>query len=70
MVFTPSDENAAKKPVPITTPNKWGYVSLTPNFTVEIVKRIMFGPGVNKPIKTKIKIGKKSEIMSPQKESK
>jgi hypothetical protein len=45
-------------------------VSLTPNFTVEIVKRIMFGPGVNKPIKTKIKIGKKSEIMSPQKESK
>ena len=70
MVFTPSDENAAKKPVPITTPNKWGYVSLTPNFTLEIVKRIMFGPGVNKPIKTKIKIGKKSEIMSPQKESK
>ena len=70
MVFIPSDENAAKKPVPITTPNKWGYVSLTPNFTLEIVKRIMFGPGVNKPIKTKIKIGKKSEIMSPQKESK
>ena len=70
MVFTPSDENAARKPVPITTPNKWGYVSLIPNFTLEIVKRIMFGPGVNKPIKTKIKICKKSEIMTPQKESK
>jgi hypothetical protein len=27
----------------------------------------MFGPGVNKPTKTKIKSGKKSEIMSPQK---
>ena len=66
MVFTTSDERAAKNPVPITTPNRWGYVSLTPNFTPEIVNRIMFGPGVNKPIKTKIKSGKKSEIMSPQ----
>tara|TARA_Y100000766_G_scaffold230052_1_gene203738 strand:- start:367 stop:504 length:138 start_codon:yes stop_codon:yes gene_type:complete len=27
----------------------------------------MFGPGVNKPTKTKIKSGKKSEIISPQK---
>ena len=58
MVSTPSDESAAKNPVPITTPNKWGYVSLTPNFTPEIVKRIMFGPGVNKPTNTKIKSGK------------
>ena len=67
IVFTPSDERAAKDPVPITTPNRWGYVSLTPNFTPEIVNRIMFGPGVNKPTKTKIKSGNKSEIMSPQK---
>jgi len=70
MVFTPSDESAAKKPVPITTPNRWGIVSFTPNFTPEIVNKIMFGPGVNKPTKTKIKSGKKSEIMSPQKKSK
>ena len=67
MVFTPSDEIAANNPVPITTPNRWGYVLLIPNFTPEIVKRIMFGPGVNKPTKTKIKSGKKSEIFSPQK---
>ena len=67
MVFTPSEESAAKKPVPITTPNRWGIVSFTPNFTPEIVNKIMFGPGVNKPTKTKIKSGKKSEIMSPQK---
>ena len=59
-MFTPSDEIAAKNPVPITTPSRWGYVSLTPNFTPEMVKRITFGPGVNKPIKTKIKIGNKS----------
>ena len=70
MVFTPSDESTAKSPVPITTPNRWGYVSLTPNFTPEIVNRIIFGPGVNKPTKTKTKSGKKSEIMSPQKKSK
>ena len=67
MVFTTSDERAAKNPVPITTPNRWGYVSLTPNFTPEIVNRIMFGPGVNKPTKTKIKSCKKSEIMPHQK---
>ena len=67
MVFTPSEESAAKNPVPITTPNRWGIVSFTPNFTPEIVNKIMFGPGVNKPTKTKIKSGKKSEIMSPQK---
>ena len=67
MVLTPSDESAAKTPVPITTPNRWGYVSLTPNFMPEIVSRIIFGPGVNKPTKTKTKNGKKSEIMSPQK---
>ena len=67
MVFTPNDKLAAKNPVPITTPNKWGNVSLTPNFTPEIVNRIIFGPGVNKPTKTKIKSGKKSEIMPPQK---
>ena len=67
MVFTPSDEIAANNPVPITIPNRWGYVPLIPNFTPEIVKRIMFGPGVNKPTKTKIKSGKKSEILSPQK---
>ena len=67
MVFTPSDEIAAKNPVPITTPSRWGYVSLTPNFTPEIVSRIIFGPGVNNPTKTKTKSGKKSEIMSPQK---
>ena len=36
----------------------------------EIVNRIIFGPGVNKPTKTKTKSGKKSEIMSPQKKSK
>ena len=70
MVFTPSEESAAKNPVPITTPNRWGIVSFTPNFTPEIVNKIMFGPGVNKPTKTKIKSGKKSEIMSPQKKSK
>ena len=70
MVFTPSDESTAKRPVPITTPNRWGYVSLTPNFMPEIVNRIIFGPGVNKPTKTKTKSGKKSEIMSPQKKSK
>ena len=67
MLFTPSDESAAKSPVPITTPNRWGYVSLTPNFMPEIVNRIIFGPGVNKPTKTKTKSGKKSEIISPQK---
>ena len=67
MVFTPSDESTAKSPVPITTPNRWGCVSLTPNFMPEIVNRIIFGPGVNKPTKTKTKSGKKSEIMSPQK---
>ena len=70
MVFTPSDEIAAKNPVPITTPSRWGYVSLIPNFTPEIVSRIIFGPGVNNPTKTKTKSGKKSEIMSPQKKSK
>ena len=70
MVFTPSEESAAKNPVPITTPNRWGIVSFTPNFTPEIVNKIMFGPGVNKPTKTKIKSGKKSEIISPQKKSK
>ena len=70
MVFTPSDEIAANNPVPITTPNRWGYVLLIPNFTPEIVKRIMFGPGVNKPTKTKINSVKKSEITSPQKFSK
>ena len=62
MVFTPSDEIAANNPVPITTPNRWGYILLIPNFIPEIDKRIMFGPGVNKPTKTKIKSGKKSEI--------
>ena len=67
MLLTPSDESAAKNPVPITTPNKWGYVSLTPNFTLEIVNRIMFGPGVNKPTNTKINSVKKSEIILPQK---
>ena len=67
IVFTPSDEIAANNPVPITTPNRWGYVPLIPNFTPEIVKRIIFGPGVNKPTKTKIKSWKKSEILSPQK---
>ena len=67
MVSTPSDESAAKNPVPITTPNKWGYVSLTPNFKPETVNRIMFGPGVNKPTNTKINSVKKSEIMPPQK---
>ena len=67
MVFTPSDESTAKSPVPITTPNRWGYVSLTPNFMPEIVNRIIFGPGVSKPEKTKTKSGKKSEIISPQK---
>ena len=51
MVFTPSDELAAKNPVPITTPSRWGYVSLTPNFTPEIVNRIIFGPGVKRPTK-------------------
>ena len=66
MVFTPSDEIVAKNPVPITTPSRWGYVSLTPNFTLEIVSRIIFGPGVNNPTKTKTKSGKKSEIISPQ----
>ena len=70
MLFTPSDESAAKNPVPITTPNRWGYVSLIPNFTPETVNRIMFGPGVNKPTNTKINSVKKSEIMSPQKNSK
>ena len=70
MVFTPSDEIAANNPVPITTPNRWGYVLLIPNFIPEIDKRIMFGPGVNKPTKTKIKSGKKSEILSPQKKFK
>ena len=54
----------------MTTPNRWGYVLLIPNFTPEIVKRIMFGPGVNKPTKTKIKSGKKSGILSPQKKIK
>ena len=67
MVFTPSDEIAAKHPVPITTPSRWGYVSLTPNLTPETVSKIIFGPGVNKPTKTKTKSGKKSEILSPQK---
>tara|TARA_B100001057_G_scaffold488282_1_gene572369 strand:- start:1321 stop:1596 length:276 start_codon:yes stop_codon:yes gene_type:complete len=67
IVLTPSDDSAARNPVPITTPKRWGYVSLIPNFTPEIVKRIMFGPGVNKPTNTKIKSGKKSEIMTPQK---
>ena len=33
IVFTPSDEIAANNPVPITTPNRWGYVPLIPNFT-------------------------------------
>jgi hypothetical protein len=67
MVFTPSDEIAAKNPVPITTPSRWGYVSLIPNFTPEIVSRIIFGPGVNNPTKTKTKSGKRSEIISPKK---
>ena len=67
MVFTPSDEIAAKNPVPITTPSRWGYVSLIPNFTPEIVSRIIFGPGVNNPTKTKIKSGKRSEIITPKK---
>ena len=67
MVFTPSNEIAAKHPVPITTPSRWGYVSLTPNLTPETVSKIIFGPGVNKPTKTKTKSGKKSEILSPQK---
>ena len=52
-VFTPSDEIAANNPVPITTPNKWVYVPLIPDFRPEIVKKIMFGPGVNKPTNTK-----------------
>ena len=67
MVFTPSDEIAAKNPVPITTPSRWGYVSLIPNFTPEIVSRIIFGPGVNNPTKTKTKSGKRSKIISPKK---
>ena len=66
-MFTPSDEIIAKNPVPITTPSRWGYVSLTPNFTPEIVNRIIFGPGVKRPTKIKIKSGKKSEIISPKK---
>ena len=53
MVFIPSDEIAANNPVPITTPNKWVYVPLIPDFRPEIVKKIMFGPGVNKPTNTK-----------------
>ena len=67
--MTPTDESAARNPVPITTPNKWGYVSFTPNFAPEIVKRIMFGPGVNKPTNTKMNSGKNSEIMTPQKKN-
>ena len=66
IVFTPSEENAANNPVPITTPKRCGYVSLIPNLAPEIVKRIMLGPGVNKPTNTKINNGKKSEIKSPQ----
>jgi hypothetical protein len=65
IVVTPNEEIAAKNPVPITTPNRCGYVSLIPNLAPEIVKRIMFGPGVNKPTNTKINSGKKSEIKSP-----
>ena len=70
IAFTPTDEIAANNPVPITTPKRWGYVPLIPNFTPEIVKRIMFGPGMNKPTNTKIKSGKTSEILSPQRKSK
>ena len=66
IVFTPTEESAAKNPVPITTPKRCGYVSLIPNLAPEIVKRIMLGPGVNKPTNTKINNGKKSEIKSPQ----
>lgn len=66
IVFTPSEESAAKSPVPITTPKRCGYVSLIPNLAPEIVKRIMLGPGVNKPTNTKTNNGKKSEIKSPQ----
>ena len=67
IVFIPSEENAAKKPVPITTPKRCGYVSLIPNLAPEIVKRIVLGPGVNKPTNTKINNGRKSEMKSPQK---
>jgi hypothetical protein len=66
MEFTPSEESAAKNPVPTTTPKRCGHVFLIPNLAPEIVKRIMFGPGVNKPTNTKINSGKKSEIKSPQ----
>ena len=66
IVFIPSEENAARKPVPITTPKRCGYVSLIPNLAPEIVKRIILGPGVNKPTNTKTNNGKKSEIKSPQ----
>ena len=66
IVFTPSEENAARKPVPITTPKRCGYVSLIPNLAPEIVKRIMLGPGANKPTNTKTNNGKKTEIKSPQ----
>ena len=66
IVFTPSEENAANNPVPITTPKRCGYVSLIPNLAPEIVKRIMLGPGVNKPTNTKTNNGKKSEIKLPQ----
>ena len=66
IVFTPTEESAAKNPVPITTPKRCGYVSLIPNLAPEIVKRIMLGPGVNKPTNIKTNNGKKSEIKSPQ----
>ncbi len=65
IVFTPNEASAAKHPVPITTPKRCGYVSLIPNLTPETVKRIIFGPGLNRPINTKINKGKNSKIISP-----
>ena len=64
IVFTPSEENASNNPVPITTPKRCGYVSLIPNLAPEIVKRIMLGPGVNKPTNTKINNGVLTSVVS------
>ena len=64
--FTPNEDRAAKIPVPITTPKRCGSVALIPNFAPDKVRRIMFGPGDDRPTNTKTSKDKTSEIMSPQ----
>ena len=41
-------------------------MALIPNFAPDKVRRIMFGPGDDRPTNTKTSKDKTSEIMSPQ----